>query len=75
MPTDVFVKEVQGLTDEQKQQVITFIHFIKHASQKQNHDDKASPEKHRRTPGGMPGKLWMAEDFDETPDCFAEYVC
>ena len=28
----------------------------------------------RRKLGGYEGKIWMAPDFDETPDCFAEYV-
>ena len=27
-----------------------------------------------RTPGGIEGKFWMADDFDETPDCFEDYV-
>lgn len=27
-----------------------------------------------RTPGGLTGKFWMADDFDETPDCFADYM-
>ena len=28
----------------------------------------------RRKLGGYEGKIWMAPDFDETPDCFTEYV-
>lgn len=28
----------------------------------------------RRKLGGYEGKIWMALDFDETPDGFAEYV-
>ena len=29
---------------------------------------------HCREPGGLTGKLYMAPDFDETPDCFREYM-
>ena len=28
----------------------------------------------RRTPGTAVGSFWMADDFDETPDCFKDYV-
>lgn len=28
----------------------------------------------RRKLGGYEGKVWMAPDFDDAPDCFAEYV-
>jgi prevent-host-death family protein len=27
----------------------------------------ASNERKRRQPGGLAGKIWIAEDFDETP--------
>lgn len=29
---------------------------------------------HCREPGGLTGKFYMAPDFDETPDCFREYM-
>ena len=28
----------------------------------------------RRTLGDVPGRFWMSDDFDATPDCFAEYM-
>lgn len=28
----------------------------------------------RRMPGVLKGKVWMSDDFDETPDCFKEYL-
>ena len=31
------------------------------------------PKKAVRTLGGLKGKVWMAEDFDETPKCFDGY--
>ena len=31
-------------------------------------------KENRRQPGGLTGKFYMAEDFDETPDCFKEYM-
>ncbi len=31
------------------------------------HVTTATPQKHRRQPGGLTGKFYMADDFDETP--------
>ena len=28
----------------------------------------------KRQAGGLTGKFYMADDFDETPDCFKEYM-
>ena len=30
--------------------------------------------KKRKKLGGMEGKIWMADDFNELPDCFEEYM-
>lgn len=33
------------------------------------------PEKKaKRKLGGLKGQVWMADDFDETPGCFKEYI-
>lgn len=34
----------------------------------------ASGQSIRRTLGDIPGKFWMSEDFDDTPECFEEYM-
>lgn len=34
----------------------------------------AQPKKTKRCAGGLTGKFYMAEDFDDTPDCFKEYM-
>ena len=31
-------------------------------------------EKRRRTAGILKGRIWMSDDFKETPECFKEYV-
>ena len=31
-------------------------------------------EKRRWTAGILKGRTWMADDFNETPDCFKEYI-
>lgn len=30
--------------------------------------------KRRRKPGSAKGRIWMAEDFDETPEDFKDYL-
>ena len=35
--------------------------------------EKSSAKTKKRSPGGLTGKFWMAEDFDETPDCFKTF--
>ncbi|MEE3496329.1 MAG: DUF2281 domain-containing protein [Butyrivibrio sp.] len=49
MSVDTLLNEVNGLSEERLDEVITF-------------------------PGGLSGTFVMADDFDETPDCFKEYV-
>lgn len=35
---------------------------------------KEEPEKQRRQAGSLAGQIWMAPDFDEPMDDFAEYM-
>ncbi|MBQ3837411.1 MAG: DUF2281 domain-containing protein [Treponema sp.] len=35
---------------------------------------KKTEKKSIRQLGQWKGKVWIADDFDETPDCFKEYV-
>ena len=35
---------------------------------------KAAPKKSRRQAGSLAGQIWMAPDFDEPLDDFAEYM-
>ena len=74
LAVDVLNDELIGMTEEQIMQIVAFARFLKYNSQTRNDAAKASSKGHKRTPGGMPGKLWMADDFDEIPDCFSEYV-
>lgn len=71
MAVDVLVNEVRDLPEDSIQKVIEYIHFLKYEL---NHQDTNSKQK-RRTLGRLEGKmLFMADDFDETPDCFKEYM-
>ena len=51
------------------------LHLLAFIANKVNiSSEKSSTKTTKRSPGGLTGKFWMAEDFDETPDCFKEYM-
>ena len=71
MPYAVFEKKINLLSQAQQQSVFDYINFLLF----QNNASKAKKKsENKRSPGGLTGKFWMADDFDETPDCFAEYM-
>lgn len=40
----------------------------------QTEDEKRIVEQRERNMGRLKGKIWMADDFDETPEDFKDYV-
>ncbi len=61
-------KKMNGLTIEQQQSVFDYINFL--LSQNKGEEKQVI----YRTPGGLTGTFYMAEDFDKTPDCFKDYL-
>ena len=60
------IEEAKDLSDSNMIEVIDFIKFLK-AKQGHQVQDRQS--------NTLKGKLkYMAEDFDETPECFREYM-
>ena len=49
---------------------LTLLSFIANLLKKESVPEK----KTKRTLGALKGKIWMSEDFDETPECFKEYI-
>jgi hypothetical protein len=67
MPTDLLIKEVEGLPQDCVQEVYDFIMFLKFKNN--------IVKKKKRTAGVWKNdKFFMADDFDATPECFKEYV-
>ena len=71
MPIDVMVKEATGLPDKYVDMVVNYIRFLQFQA-------KAEEQKqfsNKRKLGITADKFHsIADDFDETPDCFKEYV-
>lgn len=76
MAYDTLVREAKDLPEDMIEQVIDFMRFLKYTS-------KREPTKYstnndavfRRTVNPLADEfISMAEDFDETPECFKEYI-
>ena len=69
------VKEAGLLSDEDLAQVIQFIGFLRFSkSRKVSADIQQTGNKKYRTRGGLSGNVILADDFNETPECFKEYM-
>ena len=68
MPYSTLEKKINSLSVEQQQSVFDYINFL-------IYQNMTKKEKIMyRTPGGLTGAFYMADDFDETPECFKDYV-
>lgn len=68
MPYDVLEKKIECLTVEQQQSVFDYVDFLL------SKNTGVQKKEHKRRPGGLTGEFFMAPDFDETPECFKEYM-
>lgn len=76
MAYDTIVEEVKGLSEENQTEVLEFIYFLKYRKGKGGVSaGKKATKRIRRKENILGGKLiYMSDDFDETPDCFKEYM-
>ena len=71
MPIDVMVKEATGLPEKFVEQVVNYIQFL----QFQAKAEEETQSSKKRELGILADRFHsIADDFDETPDCFKEYV-
>jgi len=69
MPIDILAKEATGLPDEYVNMAIVYVRFL----QSQYHQKLQSGSS--RPLGVLSGSFHsISDDFDETPDCFEEYI-
>lgn len=71
MAIDTLINEVKGMTDQDINEVIDFIRFIKIRSFR---TDTAIKKTKYRKAGRLQGKIRMSEDFDAPLDDFKEYM-
>jgi hypothetical protein len=71
MNTDVLEKFKQ-LPPDKQQEAEDFISFLIEKYKNQKTDDIG--ELRRKNAGRLKGKIWMADDFNETPEDFKDYM-
>lgn len=67
-------REISLLSDEDLSQVMQFISFLRFSKMDRvSVTEKRPANKKYRTRGGSKGRVILADDFNETPDCFKEF--
>lgn len=77
MAYELLEKELRDLPESNIADVIEYIRFLKfkRLNAKHNPDSAPAERKHpKRQLGVLHGNFMMADDFDETPDSFKEYM-
>ncbi|QTQ14548.1 DUF2281 domain-containing protein [Treponema parvum] len=70
MPFSVLEKQINSLNVEQQQAVFDYVNLLV-----EQNTAKKEQSIIRRVPGGLAaGAFYMADDFDETPECFKDYL-
>lgn len=70
------INVMERLPEDKLSQVIQFAEFLASRSNGDIDTGRNNGQKDQplRKPGILKRKMVMAEDFDETPDCFKEYM-
>ncbi len=76
MAYDTLVREAKDLPEDMIEQVIEFMRFLKYASKKEQtkYSINNGVTFHRSVNPLADEFISMADDFDETPECFKEYL-
>lgn len=72
MGTDT-IEKIKTLPLEKQQDVDDFVDFLIHKYQLNNNGESVG-EHRRKNLGWAKGKIWMADDFNETPEDFKDYM-
>ncbi|MBR3107425.1 MAG: DUF2281 domain-containing protein [Clostridia bacterium] len=72
MPIELLVKNATGLPDRYVDMAVSYIHYLE-AQYQQEQRNAAVIQK--RSLGILSDKFhYISDDFDQTPDCFKEYM-
>lgn len=75
MAYDTLVKEAKDLPEDMIEQIIEFMRFLKSSKKEQTKHSINNNMTFRRSVNPLAGEfISIAEDFDETPECFKEYI-
>ena len=63
------VSLMENISEEDAEEIVVFL-----KSYLEKKKDKETKKPVIRKRGGYKGKVWISDDFDETPDCFKDYI-
>jgi len=63
------VSLMENISEEDAEEIVVFL-----KSYLEKKKDKETKKSVIRKLGGYKGKVWISDDFDETPDCFKDYI-
>ncbi len=67
------LEEIQKLPFEQQKEVEDFVGYLK-SKYLPLQDKKGIAERRTKNLGWAKGQIWMADDFNETPEDFKDYI-
>ena len=72
------INTIESLPEEKLPMLIQFAHFLvsddSYETVLEVEEKESINEKRKRMFGVLKGKIKMADDFNETPKCFREYI-
>ena len=75
MAYDTLVKEARDLPEDMIEQIIEFMRFLKSSKKEQAERSISNNVTFHRSVNPLADEfICIAEDFDETPECFKEYI-
>lgn len=74
MPYDVLEKQIKALPVDALERVSQYINMLYIQSVQEEYPKSASNKYGRKFGIAKTAGYWMAPDFNDTPDCFEEYM-
>ena len=67
------IEKLKQLPPDKQQEVDNFVDFLIN-KYKFNPNEESVGEQRKKNAGWAKGKIWMADDFNETPEDFKDYI-
>lgn len=68
------LEKIKSLPLDKQKEVEGFVDSLLEKSMVETHDTISLAEERRKNFGRLKGKIWIADDFDQTPEEFNEYL-
>lgn len=71
---EALINAVEGLSEESLMDILTYVDFVKYRTRLSLNAEAYHRTHKKRSIGLMKGKIHMADDFDDIPAGFEEYM-